>query len=104
LGAVCDSINAQFVTSNKLSLSSTAINDVPGANAIQIMPNPTTGIINILGNVPAKIQLYDAVGRLLLEERNVSKLDISRFSKGIYMIRLSDKSGQLYYSQKVLLK
>jgi hypothetical protein len=87
-----------------LSLSSTAVNDVPGINPIQIVPNPTTGIINILGNTPGKIQLYDVVGKLLLEEKNVNKLDISGFAKGIYMIRLSDKSGQLYYSQKVLLK
>lgn len=104
LGAVCDSLNTQYVISNKLSLSSTAIDNVPEVNQIQIVPNPTTGIINILGNTPDKIQLYDAVGRLLLEEKNVSKLDISRFSKGIFMIRLSDKSGVLYYSQKVLLK
>lgn len=104
LGAVCDSLNTQYVTSNKLSLGSTAINDVPEVNQIQIVPNPTTGLINILGNTPGKIQLYDAVGRLLLEEKNVNKLDISGFSKGIYMIRLSDKSGELYHSQKVLLK
>lgn len=104
LGAVCDSINSQFVTSNKLSLSSTAINDVPGVNAIQIVPNPTTGIINILGSTPAKIQLYDAVGRLLLEEKNTNKLDISEYAKGVYMIRLLDKSDELYHNQKVLLK
>jgi hypothetical protein len=104
LGAVCDSLNTQYVTSNKLSLNTTAINDVPGINDIQIVPNPTRGIINILGNKPGKIQLYDAVGRLLLEEKNVNKLDISGFSKGIYMIRLSNKSGALYYSQKILLK
>jgi hypothetical protein len=104
LGTVCDSLNAQLVTSNKLSLSSTAINDVPDANAIQIVPNPTTGVINILGNTPDQVQVYDAIGRLLLVEKNVSKFDISKYSKGVYMIRLSNKSGTIYYSQKVLLK
>lgn len=104
LGTVCDSLNTQYVSSNKLSLSSTAINNIPGVNEIQIVPNPTTGIINILGNTPDKIQLYDAIGRLLLEEKNVNKLDISRYAKGIFMIHLYNKQGALYHSQKVVLK
>jgi hypothetical protein len=104
LGTVCDSLNTQYITSNKLSFGSTAIDNVTGINQIQIVPNPTTGIINILGNTPGKIQLYDAVGRLLLEEKNVNKLDISGFAKGIFMIRLYNKQGELYHSQKVVLK
>ncbi|MFA6060629.1 MAG: T9SS type A sorting domain-containing protein [Taibaiella sp.] len=104
LGAVCDSLNTQYVTSNKLSLNTTGINDVPGINTIQIVPNPTTGIINILGDEPAKIRLYDVVGRLLQEEKNTSKMDISKYAKGIFMIHLYNKQGELYHSQKVVLK
>jgi hypothetical protein len=104
LGTVCDSINSQFVTSNKQSFATTGIDNTPELDAIQITPNPTTGIINILGSTPAEIHLYDAVGRLLKKEKNTSKMDISKYAKVIFMIRLYNKQGVLYHSQKVVLK
>jgi hypothetical protein len=104
LGVVCDSVNTQYVISNKQSLSTTGIDELQGASQVQIVPNPTTGIINILGNIPAEIKLYDAVGRLMMEKQNVNKLDLGQFTKGMYMIRLIDKSGNVYHSQKVVLK
>jgi hypothetical protein len=108
LGTACDSSNpnTQWIRSNKMSLgdNNTAVNNISKTGDIQIVPNPTTGVINILGNTPGQIRLYDAIGRVLLDEKNTNKLDIGKFSKGVYMIRLFDKSGNLYHSQKVILK
>lgn len=104
LGLVCDSVNTQFVISNKQSLSTTGIDELQGSSQVQIVPNPTTGMIYISGSTPAQIKLYDATGRLITQEKNAGKLDMGRFTKGMYMIRLIDKAGNVYRSQKVVLK
>lgn len=106
LGTLCGPskpTEVQRIKSNALSFGATGINDISKQVSVQIAPNPTAGIINILGNTPAQVRVYDATGRLLLEEKNKNRLDISSFPKGGYLIRLSDKEGLVYYSQKIIL-
>ncbi len=59
---------------------------------VKIYPNPTKDVINIFSkNSFTSIKLFDAYGRLLLEQSQ-SKIDLSNFNKGLYFIQLMDKS------------
>lgn len=66
-------------------------------NAIDVYPNPTTGLLNIsFGNAETEgysVEIYDALGRLVSSE-NVSasdnhSMDISAYPEGLYIVRIS---------------
>ncbi|PJA08626.1 MAG: hypothetical protein COX70_03205 [Flavobacteriales bacterium CG_4_10_14_0_2_um_filter_32_8] len=67
-------------------------------NTISIYPTPTTGILTISMNyfVPdTKIQLIDNLGRIVYQmtlKSNKSLIYLSKFSKGIYTLRLNTGS------------
>jgi hypothetical protein len=106
LGAACDTAigGNQHVVSNKVSLGTTSINDITAKDQTQILPNPTAGNLRIIGSSPDMIHIYDAMGRLMMEKSKVSNLNITGFAKGMYLIRLYDKSGALYHSGKIVLQ
>ena len=77
----------------------TGIEDI-NATGIEIYPNPTSSVINIKRNSPdpAKFVIFNSKGQVVLEKILVSdktSLDISTFSKGIYIIKLQDLSYKL---------
>ncbi|MEO8146439.1 MAG: T9SS type A sorting domain-containing protein [Bacteroidia bacterium] len=58
-----------------------------------IYPNPAQNEINIISQQKAKVQLYDALNKLLLEkniEAGKSSLNISTIADGIYMLKMSN--------------
>jgi hypothetical protein len=76
-----------------LKLSATGISNV-AASAVQLFPNPTTGIVEISGLKDfEQIEIYNAAGNLLLElsTDGADKLpvDLSPMPAGIYQVRLS---------------
>jgi hypothetical protein len=64
---------------------------------INIFPNPTSDFINIKSDEMIKsIKIYDITGSLIKIEKTsdkTSKIDISSFLKGIYIISIETKSG-----------
>lgn len=67
------------------------------ANEINIYPNPSTGIINIVSSdVVESIKVYNQLGSLVFEQNNASantSIDMSQFGKGIYFINLRNHQG-----------
>ncbi|MEA1873026.1 MAG: T9SS type A sorting domain-containing protein [Bacteroidota bacterium] len=69
-----------------------------------IFPNPTNGIVNIT-NVES-IEVYDAIGRLLLSKNKMSKqenIDLSSYENGVYYIRMQ-QNGKIKSERIVLEK
>jgi hypothetical protein len=69
--------------------------DISGMN---VFPNPTNGEVNITlpENVSVSVQVFDAQGKLVAEQANVSnndKLNISNVTPGVYMVRLSAENA-----------
>ncbi|WP_395077365.1 T9SS type A sorting domain-containing protein [Flavobacterium sp.] len=50
--------------------------------------NPTSNFINISSiNIIDKVEIYNIIGNLVMKTNvNVNKIDVSNFSKGIYLI------------------
>lgn len=72
---------------------------------ISIYPNPGTDIVTIKGmTFSGKIQLYDMIGRLVLEQdlrSPLSTIDISQLSNGVYNYSIT-KQGQKVYTGKII--
>lgn len=63
---------------------------------ICVFPNPANGIINIRTNSQTvqKIEILDTQGKVIYSsDENLGRIDLSYFSKGLYFIRVIDKTG-----------
>jgi hypothetical protein len=82
-----NNIASSWIASNTLSLSEQEME-----NQFDIYPNPTTDFITIKSKNPfSKIEIFDLEGRLIQTiagKYEVNELDFSRFSIGIYMLKI----------------
>ncbi|WP_178987366.1 T9SS type A sorting domain-containing protein [Winogradskyella schleiferi] len=64
------------------------------STTIQLYPNPTNGILNIISNNEVSdITIYNELGQIVFSQKNKNVLDISKLATGIYYLRISDKNG-----------
>lgn len=70
---------------------------------ITIFPNPTTSIINIEPIEQIKsISLHNTSGVLLLsKKKDFTQVDISKLPKGIYILKIKLKSGQIIVKKTI---
>lgn len=74
------------------------INGTDGINSIDdegitVYPNPTLGLLNIVGENISKIQIYDASGRVIISSDNTNQIDLSDITTGIYFVRITHQNG-----------
>jgi hypothetical protein len=87
---------------NVLDAAYVGVNEYSDNPNINIFPNPTNGMINVVinGINNADLTIYTLQGQMVYAEtlnaatRN-KQLDLSYLSKGIYMIRISDKKNNI---------
>ena len=77
------------------------INDVKKQKAL-LYPNPTNGILNIGNKNLTKIQIFDLTGKIIKEFNPNPLVDLSNFSKGIYLIKLISDEGIM--TDKIIIK
>ena len=72
------------------------------SNQLAVYPNPTTGVINILGvNSSANYILRDINGRVLINDLlSENKIDISEFQQGVYFLSIQ-KDG-IWINTKII--
>ena len=75
-------------------------------NQIQLFPNPALNELTIKGNLSLyQIELFDSVGRI---HRNINPIgsthtiDISSLPKGLYLVKISNKTNNLVEFQKIV--
>ena len=108
-----DSISFKFINTNDSVIENytlpyvlTGIADEDSGmdlSTITIYPNPASDQIFVeMNNMdhPEKISIYDAYGRIILienpessDKKNIKKIDVSSFPKGMYFLRLSSEKG-----------
>ena len=59
---------------------------------VSVYPNPTTDMLNFTEEI-ATATLYSIEGKVILDKKNVNKIDISNLANGMYLIYLTDKMG-----------
>lgn len=96
-----DSCFSDTVTQT-VNVTSVGINEMDMLDGVTIYPNPTKDIINVVSEKPfTTIKVYDAFGRLILEQKKTS-IDLSEYSKGLYIVQLMD--NQTVLSRKKIIK
>ena len=74
---------------------------------IRIYPNPSNGILNIqqTENSKAALEIFTATGQLIFSSaisQQTSSIDISSLSQGLYIVKLSDKTGKVCIVEKLI--
>ncbi len=71
--------------------------EIPKTDNVNIFPNPTSGIINIIGLAePAEVRVYSIQGQLMKKFSQIENtIDVSDLKSGIYILQLSSKGGNL---------
>ncbi len=77
----------------------------------EVYPNPTSNLLFIEnqcfdGQSPSKINLFDATGKLLISTQpslnnGLISIDISDLPKGLYLLHIENKDGELFQSKIV---
>lgn len=107
----CKSTATMTVNVNSSCCKTTGINSTEPSGNFKIFPNPSNGEFVIdIGVAPknATISIFDINGRLILQQKGITtsgiqKVDLSREPKGIYFIKVSDVTGDLY-QQKIIIE
>lgn len=90
---------ANFSEDCSLTTSVLEINEV---NLFSIYPNPAKDVIYFSSHT--NVQLLSASGQKITDEYNVSLLDLSSQSAGIYFLIITDNTGQLLQRCKIVKK
>jgi len=73
-----------------------------------VYPNPTNGIITIqdtyLSGKRFDIYVYDALGRLLIQNKTMYELNLSEFENGIYYITIKPENAKTINTKIILSK
>jgi beta-glucanase (GH16 family) len=105
---VCLSKKSNFIFHENIDttlVEEDGVND----NNVEIYPNPVEETFNVLlyGDKSYKILLYDMLGSLKQEKlsnKNIENINVSSYSKGLYLIKIFDNLGNLIHNQKVIIE
>lgn len=87
--------------STAFNFAPTNVQEVVGQRP-QILPNPTSGAIQIAGLERGFIRVYNLQGSLMQEMKIGSELSISTCSAGLYFVHVFDEAGQLLVVEKLI--
>lgn len=88
-GATVSFDNISFVSPGAVYLSSTSFSQIEG---LQIYPNPTKNVLNIStdSNLTKSVQVYDMIGKEVINTQIESQLNVSNLTSGIYLARITE--------------
>ena len=65
-----------------------------GIESMTLSPNPTHGLVNILGP-KSDVTIYDQLGQIVLQKANTKTFDLTGHPKGVYFVTLSNEQGTI---------
>ncbi|MNT67385.1 hypothetical protein D3C72_2055210 [compost metagenome] len=71
------------------------------ANQIMVFPNPTSDMVNVQSPVNVNVTIIDIKGRTVNQVKNASRFSLKELPVGLYLLRITDKYGQLIKTTKV---
>lgn len=96
-GTGCSNMSTVF------NYNPTATNDPNNiAGHIKVYPSPAKDVIHITSPVKVNAVLLRADGGVLLEAKDATKINISHFAEGLYILQLRDKDGNFIKAEKII--
>ncbi len=68
---------------------------------IDVHPNPTAGILNVISEKVVLVEIYNVLGENLITTNNLI-IDLSTYDNGVYLILLKDEFGELIRQEKII--
>ena len=84
---VCDSILIARFERN------VSINNIDNLETLEFYPNPTSGIITFNHSDIQKVEVLDAMGKIVMLYENTHIIDLSKLSKGYYTMCITTSKG-----------
>ncbi|MES2480000.1 MAG: T9SS type A sorting domain-containing protein [Bacteroidota bacterium] len=69
---------------------------------IDVYPNPSQDIINIVAPIEVNLFVKDIQGKQIVELKNAKQVDMSAYADGIYIFTITDKEGVVVKMDKVV--
>lgn len=70
---------------------------------IKVFPNPSTGILYIQASVSVDVKLSTIDGRMLIDQKEATQLDMNYYANGVYFISIFDhNTGLLLKTDRVI--
>ncbi len=103
----CDYAGLAALLGNDPCGLSTSVQEFANIN-INIFPNPSNGIVNIVGlssiESSYSINVYDIYGKQVLQTKNESKIDLSNYTNGVYIMHIINEDRQTVVKKIDLIK
>jgi hypothetical protein len=77
----------------------TTVEDISSLGIV-VFPNPTKDLITIETRLEIKVEIYDIMGKLLIEKENIKRLDLSDLANGLYNLSIIYNNKR--YSKQII--
>lgn len=89
LDSACSGMSSPYV------VQGLGITEMHGENEISIYPNPVQTSFTVKAPVAVNLSLYSVEGKILLQQKSVTQVDMHPFAAGIYLLRVEDLKGNV---------
>jgi len=84
-----------YITVTYVGPTATASVDNVLASKLSVYPNPATGVVKVKGGdaTLTSLSVYNMLGKEVYASKEVSSIDVSSFTKGVYFLQLNAKGA-----------
>jgi hypothetical protein len=102
---VVSDANGCFVASAPYTISGgggtgTGVSNSPSITAVKVFPNPASSSLQIEAPVAVNVTVISPDGKMVMEQKQVTSIDISQLADGLYIIMIYDETGMLLSTDK----
>jgi hypothetical protein len=90
-----------MATSEAQAIANVGINN-PEKSMVRLYPNPTNGMLYIDADKAVNISIRSVDGKEVMREENARQLNLTPLADGVYLIRITDKAGQLIKTERLV--
>ena len=80
----------------------TGIAEQGRTSRFQVYPNPTNGLVQIVGVRNERVVVFNALGKMVITTNATNTIDLATLSEGLYFIQVVGDNGQIKYTTKIL--
>lgn len=97
-----------YMYSQAVNFTATGITETDVFGSVTVFPNPATGHVSIanteLLGADYSVKFMDAVGNIILNEKNLNVIDLSLYGNGIYFVSISTEKGDVLNRKITVIK
>jgi len=97
---VTDANGCSDTSSGYAIAGGTGINGISAGQSIKVYPNPASSVVHIDAAAQVNVSVLSIDGKVLIEQKDATDVDVSSLADGLYMIMIYDQSGLLLKTAK----